>query len=87
MVVYKTNLRPFNYSTNNNIVKKHVFCHAKGFIETYFTDASGNKQGLYVLVSRRTKKKMYECFYVDNKKIGIENVYDENENLIHSYVF
>ena len=82
MVVYKKTLR-----TNHSIIKKYVFCHAKGFIETYFTDASGNKQGLYTLVSRRTKKKMYECFYVDNKKIGIENVYDENENLIHSYVF
>lgn len=93
MVVYKRDLR--NIVTNKSMLKKddmttrdimtarHVFYHAKGFIETYFTDSYGNKQGLYSLVSRRTKKKIYECFYVDNKKIGIENVYDENGNLIH----
>lgn len=83
MVIYKRNLRPI-YTSNKTIVKKHVFCHAKGFIETYFTDAYGNKQGLYSLVSRRTKKKIYECFYTNNQKIGIQNIYDENGILIHS---
>ncbi len=80
MVAYKK----YTIQKDNRIVNKKIFLHAKGFIETYFTDDYGNKQRLYTLVSRRTKQKIYECFYLNNQKIGIENVYDQNGILIHS---
>ncbi len=86
MVLFKKVLNRNFYSTEKNVVKKHVYIHAKGYIETFYTDTYGNKQGLYTLVSRRTKLLMYESFYLDNKKIGIENFYDKDGTFTHSKV-
>jgi hypothetical protein len=87
MILRKRTVNTHFYTTEpkeNQILKKHVFAHAKGFIETYYTDKNGNKQGLYTLVLRCTKQLMYQSFYVDNKKIGIENFYDKHGNFTHS---
>ncbi len=57
-------------------VKKHIFYHANGEIESFYVDENNRKQGIYLICSRKTKFKIYECFYKDNVKIGIENFYD-----------
>ncbi len=66
------------------MLTKRVFLHANGNHEVYFVDSMGRKQGLYTIFSRKTKKKKYECFFTNNRKVGIENYFDENGNLIQN---
>ena len=60
---------------------KKTYLHANGVHEEYFVDSEGRKQGLYVAYSRKTKKKVYECYFMDGKKVGIENVYNGDGTL------
>lgn len=50
--------------------------HKGGLHEKFCLDSHNRKQGLYVIYSRRTKMKIYECYYVNDMKVGIENSYD-----------
>ncbi len=85
MILRKRIVNEKIYRTENKL-KKYVYVHTKGYIETFYKDSEGNKQGLYTLVSRSTKMIMYESFYIDNKKIGIENFYDDHGNFTHSKI-
>jgi hypothetical protein len=85
MILRKRTINKNLYVTENKL-KKYVYVHTKGYIETFYKDSLGNKQGLYTLVSRSTKMIMYESFYVDNKKIGIENFYDDHGKLTYSKI-
>lgn len=66
------------------MISKKVFLHANGKHEVYFVDSMNQKQGLYSIYSRKTKKKVYECFYINNHKVGIENYFNEDGNLIQN---
>ncbi len=72
-------------SLRNN-VKKNIFYHASGYIESFYVDKNNRKQGIYIICSRKTKLKIYECYYKDNVKLGIENYYDENGLLKNSSI-
>jgi hypothetical protein len=84
MVIYKKEQMNHFYTTRskNPILQKHVYIHAKGYIETFYTDTYGNIHGLYKLVSRRTKLPIYETYYLDGIKIDIEHFYDIHGNKI-----
>ncbi len=87
MVIQKKENKHF-YSTRSKspILQKHVFVHAKGYIETFYTDIHGNIHGLYKLVSRSTKLPIYETYFIDGVKVGIENFYDKYGNFTHGKV-
>ncbi len=71
----------------NNILYKKSFLHAKGIHEVYTIDSRHQKQGLYSIFSRKTKMKLYECYYINDCKVGIENIYDINGNLKYTHYF
>jgi hypothetical protein len=69
------------------MITKKVYLHKNDKHEVYYVDSMGRKQGLYTILSRKTKKKKYECFYLNNQKVGIESHFDQNGNLTHSDSF